>query len=131
MELGKGFVFVARQQHIVTDTADFYIDLVFYNYFLKCFMLIDIKANELPHAAIGQMDMYVRMYIQGNFDRKPIYFKSYFFDLLAKETYKSKQEHPQQRTLFKKKKGYSNFLVACKKRDFYWHGLKQTTILLP
>lgn len=62
LELGKGFAFVARQQHIVTDTADFYIDLVFYNYFLKCFVLIDIKTNELTHAAIGQMDMYVRMY---------------------------------------------------------------------
>lgn len=62
LELGKGFAFVARQQHIVTDTADFYIDLVFYNYFLKCFVLIDLKTDELTHAAIGQMDMYVRMY---------------------------------------------------------------------
>ena len=62
MELGKGFAFVARQQHIDTDTADFYIDLVFYNYFLKYCVLIDIKTNELTHAATGQMDMYVRMY---------------------------------------------------------------------
>lgn len=62
MELGKGFAFVARQQHIVTDTSDFYIDLVFYNYYLKCFVLIDLKAHKLTHEAIGQMDMYVRMY---------------------------------------------------------------------
>ena len=62
MELGKGFAFVARQQHIVTDTSDFFIDLVFYNYYLKCFVLIDLKTEQLTHAAIGQMDMYVRMY---------------------------------------------------------------------
>ena len=62
MELGKGFAFVARQQHIVTDTSDFFIDLVFYNYYLKCFILIDLKTDELTHGAIGQMDMYVRMY---------------------------------------------------------------------
>ena len=62
MELGKGFAFVGRQQHMVTDTADFFIDLVFYNYYLKCFVLIELKAGKLTHAAIGQMDMYVRMY---------------------------------------------------------------------
>lgn len=62
MELGKGFAFVARQQHIVTDTSDFYIDLVFYNYHLKCFTIIDLKLDKLSHADIGQMDMYVRMY---------------------------------------------------------------------
>jgi predicted nuclease of restriction endonuclease-like (RecB) superfamily len=62
MELGKGFAFVGRQQHIVTDTSDFYIDLVFYNYYLKCFVLIDLKTSKLTHADIGQMDMYVRMY---------------------------------------------------------------------
>lgn len=62
MELGKGFAFVARQQHIVTDTSDFFIDLVFYNYYLKCFVLIDLKIDNLSHADIGQMDMYVRMY---------------------------------------------------------------------
>jgi len=62
LELGKGFAFVARQQHIVTDTSDFYIDLVFYNYYLKCFVLIDLKAGKLTHQDIGQMDMYVRMY---------------------------------------------------------------------
>ncbi len=62
MELGKGFAFVARQQHIVTDTSDFYIDLVFYNYYLKCFVLIDLKTDTLSHADIGQIDMYVRMY---------------------------------------------------------------------
>ncbi|MEO6330015.1 MAG: PDDEXK nuclease domain-containing protein [Ginsengibacter sp.] len=62
LELGKGFAFVARQQHIVTDTSDFYIDLVFYNYHLKCFVLIDLKAGKLTHQDIGQMDMYVRMY---------------------------------------------------------------------
>lgn len=62
LELGKGFAFVARQQRISTDTKDFYIDLVFYNYLLKCFVLIDLKTTELTHQDIGQMDMYVRMY---------------------------------------------------------------------
>ncbi|MFK7108576.1 PDDEXK nuclease domain-containing protein [Flavobacterium oreochromis] len=62
LEFGKGFAFVARQQHIITDTSDFYIDLVFYNYLLKCFVIIDLKTDKLSHQDIGQMDMYVRMY---------------------------------------------------------------------
>lgn len=62
LELGKGFAFVARQQRISTESKDFYIDLVFYNYLLKCFVLIDLKSGELTHQDIGQMDMYVRMY---------------------------------------------------------------------
>jgi len=62
LELGKGFAFVARQQRISTETQDFYIDLVFYNYLLKCFVLIDLKTGQLAHQDVGQMDMYVRMY---------------------------------------------------------------------
>jgi predicted nuclease of restriction endonuclease-like (RecB) superfamily len=62
LEMGKGFSFVARQYHMKTDTKDFYIDLVFYNFILKCFVLIDLKLNELTHQDIGQMDMYVRMF---------------------------------------------------------------------
>jgi predicted nuclease of restriction endonuclease-like (RecB) superfamily len=62
LELGKGFAFVARQQRISTETKDFYVDLVFYNYLLKCFVLFDLKTGELTHQDIGQMDMYVRMY---------------------------------------------------------------------
>ena len=62
LEFGKGFAFIARQQHIITDTSDFYIDLVFYNYILKCFVIIDLKTGELAHQDIGQIDMYVRMY---------------------------------------------------------------------
>ncbi len=62
LELGRGFAFVARQQRISTETKDFYIDLVFYNYLLKCFVLIDLKTEPLTHQDIGQMDMYVRMY---------------------------------------------------------------------
>ena len=62
MEMGKGYAFVERQQHIVTDTADYYIDLVFYNYIMKRFVLIDLKANPITHQDVGQMDMYVRMY---------------------------------------------------------------------
>lgn len=62
LEFGKGFAFVARQQHIVTDTSDFFIDLVFYNYILKCFVIIDLKTGNLAHQDIGQIDMYVRMY---------------------------------------------------------------------
>lgn len=62
MELGKGFAFVARQKHVRTDMGDFYIDLVFYNYILKCFFLIDLKTSQIVHQDVGQMDMYVRMY---------------------------------------------------------------------
>jgi hypothetical protein len=61
LELGKGFAFVARQQRISTESKDFYIDLVFYNFLLKCFVLFDLKSGELTHQDIGQMDMYVRM----------------------------------------------------------------------
>ena len=62
MELGKGYAFVARQQHIHTEKADYFIDLVFYNYILKCFVLIDLKTSKITHQDVGQMDMYVRMY---------------------------------------------------------------------
>jgi predicted nuclease of restriction endonuclease-like (RecB) superfamily len=62
LELGKGFAFVGRQQRISTESKDFYIDLVFYNYLLKCFVIFDLKRGELTHQDIGQMDMYVRMY---------------------------------------------------------------------
>jgi predicted nuclease of restriction endonuclease-like (RecB) superfamily len=62
LELGKGFAFVARQKRISTETKNFYIDLVFYNYHLKCFVLIDLKTGELTHQDVGQMDMYVRMF---------------------------------------------------------------------
>ena len=62
LELGKGYAFVDRQQHIATDAGDFYIDLVFYNYILKCFLLIDLKTTRITHQDVGQMDMYVRMY---------------------------------------------------------------------
>ena len=62
MEMGKGFAFVARQQHIVTDTEDYYIDLVFYNIELKCYVLIDLKMGTITNQDVGQIDMYVRMY---------------------------------------------------------------------
>ena len=62
LELGKGYAFVARQQHIRTEWDDFYIDLVFYNYILRCFVLIDLKTSRITHQDMGQMDMYVRMY---------------------------------------------------------------------
>lgn len=62
MELGKGYAFVARQQHIHTEKEDYFIDLVFYNYYLKCFVLIDLKTEKVTHQDVGQMDMYVRMY---------------------------------------------------------------------
>ena len=60
--MGKGFAFVARQQHIHTAKRDYYIDLVFYNYILKCFVLIDLKTSKVEHQDVGQMDMYIRMY---------------------------------------------------------------------
>ena len=62
MELGKGFAFVERQQHIRTENSDFYIDLVFYNYILKCFVIVELKTEKLTHQDIGQLDMYIRMY---------------------------------------------------------------------
>ena len=62
LELGKGFAFVARQKHIRTETQDFFIDLVFYNYILKCFVIIELKTNKITHQDIGQLDMYVRMF---------------------------------------------------------------------
>lgn len=62
MELGKGYAFVARQQHIHTEKQEYFIDLVFYNYILKCFVLIDLKTKKITHQDVGQMDMYIRMY---------------------------------------------------------------------
>ncbi len=62
LELGKGFSFVARQKHIRFDDDDFYIDLVFYNYILKCFLLIDLKIGKLTHRDVGQLDGYVRLF---------------------------------------------------------------------
>mgnify|MGYP004499674681 FL=1 len=62
MEMGRGFAFMGRQQLIRTDTQDYYIDLVFYNVVLKCYVLIDLKIGTITHQDVGQMDMYVRMY---------------------------------------------------------------------
>lgn len=62
LELGKGFSFVQRQYRISTETEHFYVDLVFYNYLLKCFVLIDLKTSKLTHRDVGQMDMYIRMF---------------------------------------------------------------------
>lgn len=62
LEMGKGYAFVARQKRIHTEKKDYYVDLVFYNYFLRCFVLIDLKARKIEHQDVGQMDMYVRMY---------------------------------------------------------------------
>ena len=62
MEMGRGFAFMARQKLIRTDTQDYFIDLVFYNVILKCYVLIDLKIGVITHQDVGQMDMYVRMY---------------------------------------------------------------------
>ena len=62
MELGRGFAFVERQKHIKTDTDDYYIDLVFYNYRMKRFVLFELKTHKLTHQDVGQLDMYVRMF---------------------------------------------------------------------
>ena len=62
LELGRGFAFMGRQQHIRTASEDYYIDLVFYNVFLKCYVLIDLKVGKVTHQDVGQMDMYVRMF---------------------------------------------------------------------
>ena len=62
LELGKGFAFVARQKHIRTETQDFFIDLVFYNYVLKCIVIVELKTDKINHQDIGQLAMYVRMF---------------------------------------------------------------------
>jgi predicted nuclease of restriction endonuclease-like (RecB) superfamily len=62
MELGKGFAFVERQKHLRVEEEDCFVDLVFYNYLLKCFVLIDLKVGKLNHQNVGQMDMYVRVF---------------------------------------------------------------------
>jgi predicted nuclease of restriction endonuclease-like (RecB) superfamily len=62
LELGRGFAFVGRQYHLNVDSEHYYIDLVFYNYILKCFVLIDLKVGKLTHQDVGQMDMYVRLF---------------------------------------------------------------------
>ena len=62
MEMGKGFAFVGRQKLVRTDTEDYYIDLVFFNYLLNCFVLVDLKVGKITHQDVGQMDMYVRMF---------------------------------------------------------------------
>ena len=62
LEMGKGYAFVARQKHIHTEKEDYFIDLVFYDFILKCFVLIDLKMSKVTHQDVGQMDMYVRMY---------------------------------------------------------------------
>lgn len=62
MEMGRGFAFMARQQHIRTAADDYFIDLVFYNVVLKCYVLVDLKVGKITHQDVGQMDMYVRMY---------------------------------------------------------------------
>ena len=62
LEMGKGFAFVARQELVRTDTEDYYIDLVFFNYLLNCFVLVDLKVGKITHQDVGQMDMYVRMF---------------------------------------------------------------------
>ena len=62
LELGRGFAFVDRQKHIKTDTEDYYIDLVFYNYRMKRFVLFELKTHKLTHQDVGQLDMYVRMF---------------------------------------------------------------------
>jgi predicted nuclease of restriction endonuclease-like (RecB) superfamily len=62
LELGKGFAFIESQQHIRTEANDYYIDLVFYNYLLKCFVIMDLKTTKISHQDVGQMDMYVRMF---------------------------------------------------------------------
>jgi predicted nuclease of restriction endonuclease-like (RecB) superfamily len=75
LELGRGFAFVERQQHIVTQTSDFYIDLVFYNFKMKRFVLFELKTHRLTHQDIGQLDMYVRMYddlVKGEDDQPTI-----------------------------------------------------------
>ena len=88
MELGKGYAFVARQQHIKTEKEDYFIDLVFYNYILKCFVLIDLKTDKITHQDVGQMDMYIRMYDEL---RNEIETQKTMFYLQQKEKHSQKE----------------------------------------
>ena len=75
LELGRGFSFVARQKRFTVDGQDFFIDLVFYNYILKCFVLFDLKTGTLTHQDLGQMQMYVNYYtreLMNEGDKPPI-----------------------------------------------------------
>ena len=75
MELGRGFAFVDRQKHIATDAGDYYIDLVFYNINLHCYVLFDLKTHQITHQDVGQMDMYIRMFddtVKGDGDNKTV-----------------------------------------------------------
>lgn len=75
LEMGKGYAFVERQKLIRTETRDYFVDLVFYNYILKCFVLIDLKTERITHQDVGQMDMYIRMYdetIKGSDDNPTV-----------------------------------------------------------
>ena len=75
LELGRGFSFVAKQKRFTLDGQDFFIDLVFYNYILKCFVLIDLKIGDLSHQDLGQMQMYVNYYtreLMNDGDNPPI-----------------------------------------------------------
>ena len=86
LELEKGFAFLARQKHIRIETQDFFIDLVFYNYILKCFVIIELKTTKFTHQDIGQLDMYVRMFndlVKSEEDNPTIGI------LLCTETYKT------------------------------------------
>ncbi|MBS6456311.1 MAG: DUF1016 family protein, partial [Holdemanella biformis] len=93
MEMGKGFAFVARQQHIVTETEDYYIDLVFYNIELKCYVLIDLKMGKITHQDVGQIDMYVRMYDITRYsilhDNDRLFMSKYLTYLPSKEQLKA------------------------------------------
>ena len=62
MEMGKGYALVDRQMHIHTEDNDYYIDLVFYNYLLKCFVLVDLKTTKVSYEDVGQMDMYLKLF---------------------------------------------------------------------
>lgn len=79
LELGKGFSFIGRQFRISTETSHFYIDLVFYNYILKCFVLFDLKIAKLTHQDAGQMDMYIRMFDDLKSSRKIILLLELYF----------------------------------------------------
>ena len=130
LEFGKGFAFVERQQRITTDDGDYFIDLVFYNFHLKCFLLIDLKMHRLTHQDVGQMDMYVRMYeekkrrpddnptiglilcSEGNHtvakysvlnDSKQLFTSKYKLELPSEE--ELRQQLEQQRQLLSQKKG--------------------------
>ena len=114
LELGRGFSFVARQKKISFDGRNFYIDLVFYNYILKCFVLIDLKIGNLTHQDLGQMQMYVNYYTRELMNE---------YEIMEEFAYATPNPRYQEKLLrvLRGRKPYRNF-----KDEINWLGISES-----